>query len=234
MTYTVIARDSASGQLGIGIATYSLAVGSYCPYIRHGIGAISTQASVFAAHGPALLDMIENGSGLPESFEQLAASDEHFEYRQIGAVASDGSAHVHTGSSTRDWAGSLSGEDWLVMGNALAGSHVVEAMSKALQSRPEQTLAERLVLTLEAGRDSGGQSGVGGRHLPERSAVVTVFEDTPFPLLDLRVDDHPDAVTELRRIFDRFTKVQDFYRDRATRPNTLPPQDEWMVEHGLE
>ena len=85
MTYTVIARDSQTGQLGIGIATYSLAAGASCSYIRPGIGAVSTQAATFPAHGPDLLDSLEHGVNLQDAFGFLAASVFHGEYRQVGA-----------------------------------------------------------------------------------------------------------------------------------------------------
>lgn len=234
MTYTVIARDPLTGQIGIGIATYSLAVGASCPHIRPGVGAVSTQAATFPAHGPALLDSIAFGISLFDSFEDLRDLDEHFEYRQIGIVTAVGDALVHTGSSTRDWAGALTGDGWLVMGNVLAGGYVVEAMAAALQKHTGKSLAARLVSALEAGRDAGGQQGVGGRHLPERSAVVTVYGADSFPDIDLRVDDHPDAVHELRRIFDRFSRADRYYRARSADPASLGPQDVWMAESGIE
>ena len=234
MTYTVIGRDSATGELGIGIATYSLAVGASCPYVRPGVGAVATQAATYAAHGPVLLDLIEAGMGQEEAFEQLRASDQHFEYRQIGAVTAQGRAYVHTGSETRSWAGCFTGDGWLVMGNVLAGEHVTKAMAASLQAGTNGSLSERLMSALEAGRDAGGQRGLRERHLPERSAVVTVYGNERFPVLDLRMDDHPDAVTALRRVFNRFSQAADYYRDRAERPTDTPPQDRWMAEHGLE
>ncbi|MDA0676915.1 MAG: DUF1028 domain-containing protein [Chloroflexi bacterium] len=233
MTYTVIACDSANGQLGIGIATYSLAVGASCPYIRPGVAAVSTQAATFPAHGPALLEMLANGSTLDDAFERLCASDPDFEYRQVGVVTSDCDTHVHTGTKTRNWAGSLTGENWLVMGNVLAGEQVAAQMAAALNKDVNAPLATKLLAALEAGRDSGGQVGLNAMRLPERSAVVLVYGSEPFPVMDLRVDDHPDAVTELRRIFDRFSRADGYYRDRAERPASTQPQDRWMAEHGM-
>ena len=233
MTYTVIARDPTTGQLGIGIATYSLAVGASCPYIRPGLAAVSTQAATFPAHGPALLDMLANGSTLDDAFERLRASDPDFEYRQIGVVTAGGEVHAHTGEKTRNWAGSLTGDGWLVMGNVLASDKVTSQMANVLNRDDGKTLAAKLVTALEAGRDAGGQVGLDSVHLPERSAVVIVYGKKPFPVMDLRVDDHPDAVTELRRIFDRFSLADAYYRDRAERPSSTPPQDRWMAEHGM-
>jgi uncharacterized Ntn-hydrolase superfamily protein len=234
MTYTVIARDPASGQLGIGIATYSLAVGASCPYIKPGVAAVSTQAATYPAHGPALLEMVSAGTSLNDAFEKLRTADPDFEYRQVGVVTSKGKAFVHTGNKTRDWAGALTGENWLVMGNVLAGEKVVAQMAKALEpANTQQSLATRLLAALEAGRDAGGQVGLGQVHLPERSAVLLAYGGEPYPVLDLRVDDHPDAVTELRRIFDRFSIADPYYRDRAERPSSTLPQDRWMTEHGM-
>ncbi len=234
MTYTVIVRDNRTGQLGIGIATYSLAVGASCPFVRPGVGAVSSQAATYPAHGPALLEMIASSTGLPEAFAQLADADEQFEYRQVGVVTADGTPHVHTGSATRDWAGSLIGNGWLVMGNVLDGDHVASQMAAALKSGVDEPLAQRMLLALEAGRDTGGQRGLGGRHLPERSAVLTVYGEQPFADIDLRVDDHPDAVTELRRVHDRFMRADGYYRSRAASPSSTPPQDKWMAENGIE
>ena len=234
MTYTVIGRDPTTGELGIGIATYSLAVGASCPYIRPGAGAVSTQAATYPGHGPTLLDLIEAGMEPADAFDRLRASDRYFEYRQIGVVTARGQVHVHTGTEVRDWAGCVTGEGWLVMGNVLAGDHVTNAMAKSFGAGAGSTLGARLMNALEAGRDAGGQCGLGDKHLPERSAVVTVYGTQPFAELDLRVDDHPNAVSELRRIFDRFTQVDGYYRDRANTPADTPPQDQWMAEHGLE
>lgn len=234
MTYTAIGRDPTTGELGLGIATYSLAVGASCPYIRPGAGAVSTQAATYPAHGPALLDLIEAGMEPADAFDQLRVSDQHFEYRQIGVVTARGQVHVHTGTEVRDWAGCVTGNGWLVMGNVLAGDYVTNAMASAFEAGVGESLGARLLSSLEAGRDAGGQRGLGERHLPERSAVVTVFGTQPFAELDLRVDDHPDAVSELRRIFDRFAQVDAYYSDRANRPADTPPQDQWMAEHGIE
>ena len=233
MTFTAIALDPDTGALGIGIATYSLAVGASCPFVRPGIGAVSTQAATNAAHGPELLNLIASGENLGSALTALRASDRYFEYRQIGLVTISGQTQVHTGSETRHWAGSLTGDGWLVMGNVLAGEQVAHAMGKVME-QGGIPLSERLVLALEAGRDAGGQVGVGGKHLPERSTVVSVYENQPYPELDLRVDDHPDAVTELRRIFDRFNRADGYYRQRALAPDTAGPQDTWMAENDLE
>ncbi len=233
MTFTVIARDPKTGQLGIGIATYSLAVGASCPWVRPGVAAVSTQAATNAAHGPDFLDLIENGETLETALSKLRSSDRFFEYRQIGIVTANGESSVYTGSKTRDWAGSMQGDGWLVMGNVLAGEHVISAMADTLTGSIED-LGESLLFALEAGRDAGGQVGMARKHLPERSAVVSVYSNHLYPDIDLRVDDHPDAVTELRRIHDRFIKANSYYEARSRDPQTAGPQDAWMAKNDLE
>ena len=233
MTFTVIALDRPTGQLGIGIATYSLAVGASCPFIRPGVGAVSTQAATHSPHGPAVLDALESGQSAAKAVSGLRDSDQFFEFRQVGAVAMDGAAVVHTGERTRSWAGAVTGTGWLTMGNVLASERVVEKMADALSRDAGMPLAERLVAALEAGRDAGGQAGAGGGHLVERSAVVTVYGSDRFPLIELRVDAHDDAVTELRRTLDLYTPADEYYRSRSVRPDITPPQDEWMRQHGM-
>ncbi len=234
MTYTVIARDSKTGQLGIGIATYSLAVGASCPFVRPGVGAVSTQAATFAAHGPRLLDLLEEGLEADKAIEVLRSEDEHFEYRQIGVVTAQGQTLAHTGSMTRSWAGAISGDGSLVIGNVLAGEHVLEAMDQALHKHSSAGLAGRLITALEAGRDAGGQRGRDHKTLPERSAAAMVFGIYQHPVIDLRVDDHSDAVSELRRIFNRFEVAAPYYDSRASNPESTPSQDEWMADNDLE
>jgi uncharacterized Ntn-hydrolase superfamily protein len=233
MTFTVIALDRPTGQLGIAIATYSLAVGASCPFTRPGVGAVSTQAATYSAHGPAVLDALEAGMSAGRAVAELRMSDPYFEFRQVGVVAADGTAVVHTGERTRRWAGAATGSGWLTMGNVLAGEQVVEAMADALREAEGQPLAERLVAALEAGRDAGGQAGAHGEHLTERSAVVTVYGSARSPLIDLRVDAHESAVTELRRIFDLYMQADEYYQSRSERPDITPPQDEWMRQRGL-
>ena len=231
MTYTVIARDPGSGRLGIAIATYSLAVGASCPHIRPGVGAVSTQAATFAPHGPELLDRLERGDRARQALTGTGESDPHFEYRQVGVVTADGDTVVHTGSRTRHWAGSITGENWLVMGNALAGEVVLRAMRDTGEKHRDGPLELRLMAALEAGRDAGGQRGKDG-HLPERSTALLIYGVRRVPELDLRVDAHGNAVSELRRILDLWARVDPYYRLRAERPDETPPQDVWMRDQG--
>jgi uncharacterized Ntn-hydrolase superfamily protein len=226
MTYTIIARCPRTGQLGIGIATYSLAVGGYCPFIKPGVAAVSSQASANPALGSKALKLLEEGLPPDQVLARLRDGDRYFDFRQVGIVTAGGVVSVHSGSRTRPWSGHASGDGFVAMGNWLAGERVAQAMAEAFQDGGE-TLHERLLRAIEAGRDAGGQVNPQGEHLMERSAALVVYENNPYPMLDLRVDAHDTAVQELRRIHALYAPYIEYYRLRATKPEGLPLQDEW-------
>ncbi|MBT4490343.1 MAG: DUF1028 domain-containing protein, partial [Rhodospirillaceae bacterium] len=144
MTYTVIARCNQTGHLGIGIATYSLAVGGYCPAIQGGLGAVSTQAFVNLKLGSLALRLLQTGFTPAKTMAELLADDPKSSYRQLGIVDSAGQAAVHTGADTRPWSGHLTGEGYVVMGNVLAGEVVLAAMAEGFEAGAGDDLDERL------------------------------------------------------------------------------------------
>ena len=227
MTYTVIARCARTGQLGIGIATYSLAVGGYCPAIRGGLGAVSTQAFVNLKLGNLALRLMELGYSPDKVMSELAADDAQFDYRQVGMVNAENIISVHTGINTRPWAGHLTGEGYIVMGNVLAGEEVVQAMAEAFEKTEWFDLDERLLSSLEAGRDAGGQATADGVHLNERSAAVITHCHRNFGHLDLRVDASETAVDELRRVHVIYKPFIPYYEMRHQHPQDAPAQDVW-------
>jgi uncharacterized Ntn-hydrolase superfamily protein len=227
MTYTLIARCPHTGAFGIGIATYSLAVGSKCPAIATSSGAITTQAFVnptFKAFGLRLL-----GTGHPaqQVLETLKGADPDIEYRQIGVIDRWGSVACHTGTETRSWSGHCGGDGFAALGNVLKDRAVVDAMAQAFASGPTNDLAERIMLALEAGRSAGGQQGINGP-LPERSTSLLMHDADEHPVLDLRVDSHPDAVSEMRRLLEEFRPYIPFYRQRWREPSGAEPQDAFV------
>ena len=227
MTYTIIARCERTGRLGIGIATYSLAVGGYCPHYRKDVGLISSQAFVNPALGEVALAGLASGSSPEEVVAGLSKHDSKIEYRQVGIVAYRGGGACLTGSKTRNWAGHMVGEGVVAFGNALSGEAVVRAMSAEFEATFREDLAERLMRSLEAGRAAGGQSGDGGRRLSERSAAVVVKKTDSAPGIDLRIDVHYDAVTELRRALGSYRPYMPYYEMRRTAPEATPPQEQW-------
>ena len=231
MTYTVIARCARTGQLGIGIATYSLAVGGYCPAIRGGLGAVSTQAFVNLKLGNLALRLMSLGYSPNKVISELAEDDPDFSYRQVGIVNAENEISVHTGSNTRSWSGHLTGAGYIVMGNVLAGEEVIEAMARAFEQREQTDLDERLLGTLEAGRDAGGQATADGTHLNERSAAVITHGHRDFGHIDLRVDASEAAVDELRRVHGIYKPFLPYYEMRHHQPQEAPPQDIWARDN---
>ena len=231
MTYTVIARCARTGQLGIGIATYSLAVGGYCPAIRGGLGAVSSQAFVNLKLGNLALRLMDQGYSPDKVMSKLRVDDPQFAYRQVGIVSAENVISVHTGCNTRPWAGHLTGQGFIVMGNVLAGENVLQAMAEAFEQKEQVDLDERLLGTLEAGRDAGGQATADGTHLNERSAAVITHAQKDFGHIDLRVDASESAVDELRHVHGVYKPFIPYYDMRHHQPQDAPAQDIWARDN---
>ena len=231
MTFTAIGACPETGRLGIGIATYSLGVGGYCPFFERGVAALSTQAFANPALGPQAVAALRQTSDPERVLVQLAESDTGFDWRQVVIAAADGRIAAHTGPNTRPWSGHITGEGFAVFGNVLAGEATVQAMAAAWRERPGKDLPERLLAAIEAGRDAGGQAAPDGTHLPERSAALIVRGADIVEDIDLRVDLHDDAVGELRRLWDTYRIYLPYYALRARSPAETPPQDVWAREN---
>jgi uncharacterized Ntn-hydrolase superfamily protein len=224
VTYTVMARCPRTGHLGLGIATYSIAVGLYCNGIRANVGATMSQAFVNQGNNGLALRLLEQGFSPQRVLAELAGNDPDHDYRQIAIIDREGNAVAHTGPKTRGWSGHKLGPGLVAFGNVLAGPEVVDAITDGFLAEPEAALERRLLRALEAGRDAGGQVG-GSGHLTERSAALIVYSDFDYADLDLRVDLHDKAIDELRRIFEEYDPYRAYYRDRGKHPRTAVPQE---------
>lgn len=224
MTYTIVARCPRTGHLGIGIATYSLAVGGLCPAVESNVGAVSSQAFVNPELKGLGLRLLKDGYPAARTLAVLERSDPWIEYRQIGIVDREGRVAAFTGGLTRGWSGHRLGDGYVAFGNVLANAQVVDAMAHAFEHGKSLLLADRLLLAVEAGRDAGGQAGIAG-HLPERSASILVHGLGADTEIDLRVDMHTDAVSQLRRIYDEYRPYVAFHRTRWIAPQDAIPQD---------
>ena len=231
MTYTAIGVCPRSARLGVGITTYSIGVGGYCPFIERGVGALSTQAFANPALGPLGLAALRDTGDAQSTLARLRASDPGFDWRQVVIATPDGRVAAHTGPHTRPWSGHVTGDGFAVFGNVLAGEKTVQAMAGAWRARAGDELPERLLAALEAGRDAGGQASADGTHVAERSAALIVRGADIVEDLDLRVDLHDDAVGELRRLYERYRVYLPYYALRARSPAETPPQDEWAREN---
>ncbi len=231
MTFTAIGVCPDTGRLGIGIATYSLGVGGYCPFFERGTAVLSTQAFANPALGPLAVAALREAPDPERALERLAAADDGFDWRQVVIAAADGRVAAHTGPHTRPWSGHIAGEGFAVFGNVLAGEATVEAMAAAWRAQAGVGLPERLLASVEAGRDAGGQAAPDGAPLPERSAALIVRGADIVEDIDLRVDLHDDAVGELRRLYDAYRIYLPYYALRARAPADTPPQDVWARQN---
>ncbi|MES2511349.1 MAG: DUF1028 domain-containing protein [Pseudomonadota bacterium] len=236
MTYTVIGRCQRTNQIGIGVATYSLACGSFTQGAQNAFGVAMTQANVRKGNAPLAESLLKQGLSSKSILQSLVDNDEHEELRQIAVMTRCGRTAVHTGALVQSWAGELSGEDYVVFGNVLAGQHVLDAMAKGFGDS-HLPLVERLIRSLESGRDAGGQ-GFNMPKLPERSACVVVVDKKNYADWDLRVDLHKTAVEELRRLYEIFANYQPYYNDRDDDPSRCLSQVAWekknLTDHQLE
>lgn len=195
-TFSIAARDAATGMLGVAVSSKALAAGNICPFVRPRVGAVATQAWVNPFLGPRVLDLLEGGASPEEAVAAALADDRFPDYRQLNVVDAQGRSATYTGAHTDPWCGGRSGPDYAIAGNILVSEATVAAMERAFLERRGENLGDRLIGVLEAGQAAGGDAR--GR----QSAAVLVMCRTVIPYLDLRVDDHPDPVAELRRIYE--------------------------------
>lgn len=194
MTFSITARCERTNQLGIAISTKLPAVGALCPFAKAGYGAISTQSFINPYIGINGLDYLEAGLNAEEVLEKVLAEDPDPEKRQVGIVDADGGSAAFTGSECDGWYGHLTGDNYAVAGNMLVGEETIHRMEETFKNTEGEPLAERLMASLEAGQDAGGDKR--GR----QSAALLVVDKEKYPRFDIRVDDHADPVAELRRI----------------------------------
>lgn len=229
MTFTLLAKCPKTGQVGIGIATYSICVGLYCNGLRGNVGATMSQAFVNQGNNPLALRLLAQGYTPQRILDDLKANDLNHEYRQIAVIDRNGRVAASTGAKNRGWAGHQIGEGYVAMGNVLTGEKTVTAMVEAYEAAGPLSFERRLLAAIEAGRDAGGQSGVGG-HLPERSAALMVYGDYDHAEIDLRVDLHDKAIEELRRAFEEYEPYRAYYKERGKHPKDAIPQYQFVAE----
>jgi uncharacterized Ntn-hydrolase superfamily protein len=202
-TFSIVAFDPATGDLGVAVQSKYFGVGSVVPWARAGVGAVATQARVKVGFGPEGLRLMEAGKPAQEALEVLLAADPQRAVRQLAIVDARGRPAAYTGAECFAWAGHRTGEHFAVQGNLLAGEDVVKAMAAAFEkarSSGEGELADWLLAALEAGQAAGGDKR------GQQSAALLVVRANGGPggdndrYLDLRVEDHPTPIVELTRL----------------------------------
>jgi uncharacterized Ntn-hydrolase superfamily protein len=203
MTWSIVTHDPASGAFAVAVATCAFAVGASCPFVRAGVGAVSTQSMTNRYLGPAILDGMARGLHPDAAIEGALAGDAGSGLRQVHAVDRHGRTAAWTGRNCVEWCGSVAGEAVSVAGNMLAGEAVVAATLASFQASSGQSgatgaaatsLPDRLMRAMLAGQAAGGDRR--GR----QSAAMRLITTEDFPDLDLRVDDYPDPLAELGRL----------------------------------
>ena len=210
MTWSILARD-AEGRLGAAIASRFFAVGSLC-LASSSAGIVCTQALINPLYGPDGLGLLADGIAAGDAVARLIAHDAGREQRQLHLLPRAGAAAAFTGASCIDWFGHLVQEDLSIAGNMLAGPGVIEETARAFRATARLPLAERLLAAMEAGEAAGGDKR------GKQGAALRIQHREAYPVLDLRVDDHPEALSELRRLYDKsLERYQAYVQCLATR-----------------
>jgi uncharacterized Ntn-hydrolase superfamily protein len=228
MTWSIIARDPATGAFGVAVATRFFAVGSLCPHASGGVGALATQALINPTFGPRGLRLLAEGVGAPHVVAALIESDAGRDQRQLHVIDRNGLIAAYTGVGCTDWCGHTIAADHSVAGNMLAGPRVVEDTSSAYAAGGALPFPQRLIAALVAGEAAGGDKR------GKQSAALIVYSTEEYPDLDIRVDDHADPLTELTRL-ERVSRERfvHFRRMLPTRNDPAGVFDRQALEAGI-
>ncbi|MEA2881125.1 MAG: hypothetical protein QOH32_344 [Bradyrhizobium sp.] len=194
MTWSIIARDSSTGRLGIAVATRFFAVGARVPHIAAGFGAVATQALVNPYYGIDGLTLLRAGKSPRETIELLKAGDSGHASRQIHIMDADGRIAAYTGPECVDWCGHVEGDGFSIAGNMLAGAQVLDDTAAAFAANASLPFEQRLIAAMRAGEAAGGDKR------GKQSAALLIHGSEEWSDLDLRVDDHADPLGELERL----------------------------------
>lgn len=222
-TYSIVACDLAAGHWGVAVQSKFLGVGSIVPWAAPGVGAVATQAYANPRYGPDGLALLRDGLSAEETVARLTAADDGRDHRQLGVVDAQGRGATYTGGACMDWAGGIAGDCFAAQGNILVGAETVDALAQTFADTEGRPLARRLLACLAAAQAAGGDS-----RGQQSAALLVVEKDGGYAglsdtLVDLRVDDHPEPIAELTRIFE----LHDLLFGST-------PRDEWLaVDDGL-
>ena len=195
MTYSIVARDPATGHLGIAVASRFFAVGCAVPFLKGRVGAVATQAFVNPTYGSDGLRLLEAGAPPDAIIGVLTGRDDGHPNRQFHLIDAKGRNAAFTGANCVDWCGHLVADGVSVAGNMLEGPAVIAQTLAAYQAAMDKPLAERLLIAMQAGEDAGGDKR------GKQSACLVLYRDQDYAWLDIRADDHGDPLAELRRLY---------------------------------
>jgi len=225
MTFSIVAFDQDTGDLGVAVQSKFLAVGAAVPWARAGVGAIATQARANLSYGPRGLDLLAQGLSATEVVKCLIEGDEGRAKRQVGVVDAQGWAAAYTGQECTEWAGQAVGEGYTCQGNILVDERTVQSMARGFQTAGGE-LGDRLLAALLAGQEAGGD-----RRGQQSAALLVVREGGSYGgytdrYIDLRVDDHRRPIEELTRLL----KLHRLYFGQTQEQQLLPLEAELTCE----
>lgn len=206
-TFSIVAFDPKTGDLGVAVQSRFLGVGSVVPWAKAGVGAVATQAWANMRYGPEGLALLEGGKDAAAAVAALTGADADRDRRQVGIVDAKGRAAAYTGAGCLAWAGHRAGEHFTAQGNILAGEKVVDAMADGFAAADGE-LADRLVEALAAGQRAGGD-----KRGQQSAALLVVRKDGGYGgnndrYIDLRVEDHEKPIDELKRLLGAWRRVR--------------------------
>lgn len=223
MTWSIVVRDKRSGAFAVAVATCAFAVGARVPHVEGGLGALATQATTNPTYGPRGLTLLRASAPAQAVVDILTSADEGRDHRQLHVQDANGRIAAHTGMSCIPWCGHLIRDGFSVAGNMLAGPDVIAATANAYEALASVPLAERLIRSLKAGEDAGGDKR------GKQSAALLIHTTEDYPYLDIRVDDHSDPLAELARLElvsrKRFVHVAPHLARRDDPSGTWRPED---------
>jgi uncharacterized Ntn-hydrolase superfamily protein len=225
MTFSIVGYDPQEKEWGIAVQSKFLGVGALVPFAKAGVGAVATQSYANTAYGPQALVLMAQGKSAEEVMELITKDDKDKEMRQVGLIDAEGNAATFTGTYCYDWAGGATGKHFAAQGNILVDEKTVQAMAETFESTGG-SLAHRLLMALEAGQQAGGDS-----RGQQSAALLVVKEKGGYGgyndrYIDLRVDDHPEPIKELIRIYG----MQQLYFAKAKPENIVAIEGGVKVE----
>jgi uncharacterized Ntn-hydrolase superfamily protein len=225
-TYSIAACDLDARQWGVATQSKFLAVGSIVPWAEAEVGAIATQSYANPRYGPEGLTLLREGRSAQETVDELIATDDGRDERQVGIVDARGAAATFTGPKCFDWAGGRTGDCYAAQGNILVSGDTVAALAETFEERADVPLAGRLIECLAAAQAAGGD-----RRGQQSAALIVVQKDAGYAgltdrVVDLRVDDDPAPIEELRRLY----RIHTLLFGKTPRDEWVPVDDELRAE----
>lgn len=222
-TFSIVARDPATGEMAVGVQSHWFSVGTAVPWGEAGVGVVATQSFVNKAYGVKGLALMKQGKTASEALQLLTEADEGREVRQVAMIDTNGIVVAHTGNQCIDFANHIVGKNYSVQSNMMLNNTVCAAMAKAYDKSEGLPLAERVLAALNAAQKAGGD--IRGKQSAALLVVAGRASDKPWDdrLIDLRVDDHAQPLTELERLLKLYRAYEHMNKgDLAVELNDMP------------